>query len=265
MTVPEDVRWWGEFEIPPGFAGRWRIGPLTLWAERREQEWRLAHREDREASDGLLEVCCPCPPEEPGDAAEVVRVAMQQVDGRLKLTPSLADRSIVARPETPFRLPAGSEISLYVSTPVWARVEVPEPPAVLFDLPTTRPSDTWFGPSTLVGELCYAIRTAARLELANLPPLPERAITEVRLRNLAETVQVERLNLPVPHFTLFADARGGLWTQGMLLERKPDGKLGEVRFDDTPPPAAGPCERVAEPRTSDRRPSLIRALTGFLG
>jgi hypothetical protein len=263
LTVPEDVRWWGELEIPPGLAGCLRLGPLTLWAERRDQEWRLAHRED-EGAEGRLEVRCPCPAPAP-DGAEIVRVAMRRVDGRLKLTPSLADRSIVARPEIPFRLLAGGEVALYVSTPVWVRVEAAEPPVVLLDLPTTRPSDTWFGPSTLDGELCYAIRTAARLELANMAPLPERAITEVRLRNLAETVQIERLNLPVPHFTLFADARGGLWTQGMTLERKPDGKLGEVRFDDLPPAAAGPCERVAEPRTGDRRPSLIRALTGFLG
>jgi len=264
-AVPQDTRWWGEVEIPEGRGGRWRIGPLTLWAEHREQEWRLAYREDAEAAEDLLEVDCPCTPETPDDDAGVVRVAMRQVDGRLKLTPSLADRSIVARPETPFRLLAGGEVSLYVGTPVWLRVEIPEPRAALLDLPTRRLSDTWFGPNTFDGELCYAVHTAARLQLANLAPVPDCAITEVRLRNLADTVLVERLNLPVHHFATFADGRGRLWTQAMTIERKQDGKLGEIVFDDGPPSLAGRCERIAEPRTGGHRSSLLRALTGLLG
>jgi hypothetical protein len=69
--------------------------------------------------------------------------------------------------------------------------------AAIFDQPTHRPSDTWFGPTTMTGELCYAIRTSVRLNLENLPARPGRAISVVQVKNQSRTdLKVEKPRVP---------------------------------------------------------------------
>jgi hypothetical protein len=218
-----------------------------------------------EPGDAVAEVGCPLPLEELPEGAEVERVAAEGIDGRLRVTPALADRSIVARPEIPFRLLAGGETAFYVSTPLWLRVETVSPSDLLLDLPTQRLSDTWFGTSTRQGELCYATRTSARLHLENLHLCPHCAVTKVRLHNRASgTLSLERFNLPVENLSLFTSPDGLLWTQSVTVERETGGDLAGFRVDREPPPESRAAEEVAPPRRG-RQSYLRRALGGFLG
>lgn len=256
------LRWWGEFEISRDAWRRWRIGPLSLWVRRLDDEWRLAHEED--AAEAAAEADRPS--SEPPATATVERFAAARLGERLIVTPGLGDRSIVTRPETSFRLAAGGAVDLYVGTPVWLRLESAEPRHLLLDVPTRRPSDSWFGPSTTEGELSYAGRTSARLRRENLPVSPHRAVTRVRLTNRApDPLLLERLNLPVPNLTLFADAEARLWTQAVSVEREEDGKLAKVRIDDRPPAEAKGVERLSEPREARSKNVFSRALDTFLG
>lgn len=263
----EQLRWWGEFEIPPGRAGRWRIGALTIWVEHLEHEWRLAWEEAKgEAADETVEVVCPAEPGEVPETATVERVAWLRPDGRLIVTPRLADRPIVSRPEIRFRLAGGGEVDLYVGHPLWVRFETAEPSRRLLEIPIRRPSDTWFGPSTLEGELCYASRTKARLRLENVAPEPSWGLTEVRLRNRAkDDLVLERINLPVPNLALFADVEHRLWTQSVSVERDADGKLAEVRIGAGPPAQVASAERVSGPRQEGAQSVFSRALEALLG
>lgn len=259
-------RWWGELEIPAEAWRRWRIGPLSFWIRRLESEWRLAWQE--EAGDEELdapEVNLPAS-EAPPESATRERVASHGLGERLIVSPQLADRPVVVRPETRFRLVPGGEVELYVCTPLWVRLETSEPRRLLLDVPTRRPSDSWFGPSTTEGELCYAGRVAVRLHSDNLPASPHRAMTQVRLSNrAADDLLLERLNLPVPNLALFADAGGRLWTQTVSVERGADGELAEVVIADGPPPEAAAAERFAEPRIAMSRNVFSRALGALLG
>ncbi len=259
-------RWWGDFDIPEGRMGRWGIGSLALWVEHRREDWRLAYLEcpGEPPSEGAA-VECSVEPEEPPAEATVERVVGEPSDDRLRLLPVLADRSIVARPETPLRLLPGAEASLFVSIPIWIRLELAGSSQVLLDVPARRPSDTWFGPSTRQGVLCYAVRTKARLNLENLTVLPDRAIARVCLRNLAASeILLERLNLPVDELALYADSSGNLWTQQLTVQRTEGAGEVVVDFDQQPPPEAAGAERVADARTPARR-GLLRALSGLLG
>lgn len=254
--------WWGEFEIPRESWRRWRVGPLSLWVLGLDDEWRLAYEE--EAAEAAAEADRPS--SEPPESATVERIAAARLGGRLIVTPALGDRSIVTRPETSFRLAAGGAVDLYVGTSVWLRLESAEPRHLLLDVPTRRPSDSWFGPSTTEGELCYAGRTSARLRRHNLPLSPHHAVTRVRLTNRAsDPLQLERLNLPVPNLALFADAEARLWTQALSVERDADGKLAKVRIEDRPPAEAEAAERLSEPREARSKNVFSRALTAFVG
>lgn len=257
--------WWGRYEIAPGQAGRWKIGPLCLWAENREQEWMITTDSAPEPLDTEIEIACPLVDEAPPEGGTIRRFATQQTVGDFWLTPMLADRPVVARPEVPFHLLPGEELTLYLSTAAWVRMEVGKGRQPLTDLPTFRASDTWFGVSTREGELCYASRTKVRLNRENLTPHPSRAITAVHLRNRGEdTLKLERIALPVPSLSLFSDDHGSLWTESISVERTKDGKMGELKLAGTAPSEATGARLVAEPRIQEPQNVLVRALSSWL-
>jgi hypothetical protein len=271
--TPAPRPFWGAFDVPEEEAGCWRVGPLTLWVENRRLEWRLTSRTAPTGREGALanaavSITIPCPAAEippPGPGVDVRRFGFSHDSGALRVTPLLADRPVVARPDLPFFLPAGEAITIYVSTPLWMRLAVGEPPRELQELPIVRPPDTWFGPSTQVGELCYATRSTARLRLEDQPLRAERAVTAATLRNRhGAAVLVERLNLPVPYLSLFEDAHGGLlWTQPITVEIDGPGTPSRVELGHGPPPEAPGARFVQGPRLHAERNVLLRAF-GFL-
>lgn len=260
--------WWGTFDIPEGATGRWRVGPLTLWIENRQFEWRVSSQNGESANDVVVTI--PVANEEvppPAPAVAVRRFGLRHDSGALQVTPLLADRPVVARPDIPFFLPAGEEITMFVSTPLWMRLGVGTPPRDLQEVPITRPPDTWFGPSTQVGELCYASRTTARLRLEDQPLRPERAVTAATLRNQHDAaVLIERLNLPVPYLSLYEDAEGGLlWTQPVTVEIGGPGIPSRVELGEGAPAHAPGAHLVQGPRQTAEKNILVRAFGFLLG
>ena len=128
------------------------------------------------------------------------------------------------------------------------------------EFPIQRPSDTWFGPSTLEGETCYAIRTHSRLNLENLSLHPYRALTQIDIDNRAEApLHVERLNLPVPYLSLFVNPEGILWTEAVTMTQKDDASLAEFEIQEGPPVVSGGAELLSPSRENPQKNMLIRA------
>lgn len=260
------ARWWGRYEIAIGAGLRLELGPLTVYAENRTREWRLHFDHGTRAEEDGVNVHRADPLVVP-EGLPPTRFAQTREEGALTIGPALADRSVVARPESTVWLVGGDDITLYVSTPVWVSIATARTGRRLIELPSLRPSDTWFGPSPREGELCYAIRTSARIDLARLLRHPVRAITRVTVHNRAEDpVKIERLNLPLHRLALYASPGGDLWTDPVDIERldsdAPAGRLGIV---SGPPAEAGHAERLAAPRGPARERTIIRALSALLG
>ncbi len=262
--VQEKTVWWGAFTLDEGQAGCWRVGPSTLWIYHLPQEWRLVHVQDGDSLSKTAEVTAPLPEGEvslsledlPAEAA-VSRFSFRATGGQLAVTPALADRPVVVRPETPLYVPPSEAATLYVSTPLWVRPEAGDPPRLLQEVPSHRPSDTWYGPNTREGELCYATRTAGRLVLADLPLCPHRAVTSILIRNRArDALLVERIQLPVQYLALFQAAGGYLWTQAVTLDRERDGGLSALHVVEGAPSEAAGARPVSDPRETSRA-SLI--------
>ena len=134
------------------------------------------------------------------------RFACGATEDAIELLPVLADRPVVSRPDVPLHLLGGAAIGLYVSTPIWVRLKTGT--RVLLEVPSRAMKNTWFGDHGS-GELCYGSRTRARMRLGELPIRSHRAVTRVELRNRSSrTLDLERLNLPVPQLRLFASAEG---------------------------------------------------------
>jgi hypothetical protein len=257
--------WWGIYELAQDQAGAWRIGPLSLWLRRRPFEWRAAWSTGRDDMDEALSIEVPTA-SDPPPGATTRRYAAGQLTDHVELWPTLMDRPVVVRPEIPLDVLPQEEVTLYMSTPVQVRLRIPETGAAMDEVPSFRPSDTWFGPNTRVGELCYASRIHARLHLDEFRHRPGRATTAVRLRNRTRAgLRLDRFSLPVPSLRVFADAAGRLWTEAVTVEHEGDLAEVQVRLQGGPPDLAGPCAPLTPPRTPPDRNVLVRAFEALFG
>jgi hypothetical protein len=169
---------------------------------------------------------------------------------------------VVIRPRDPLFLLSGQETVMYLSTPLSLRVQVGEPAALLREVAMLRLSDTWFGPSTREGEICYAGRTHARHDLAEVPRRAHRAITPLKIVNHAASVlPLDRISLPVPLLSVYGAADGRLWTEGVSLQRASDSDMATLKIDRSPPAYAGEVVRLAGPRQPAARGGVVRAFS----
>jgi len=274
-----DEPWWGTFHLANDEMGRWQIGPRTLWLYHTAHEWRVLTRSGADSLQASSHVDAPLD-EKARDAVlqgdepdEVHRYSFRETTPAITLHPALADRPVVIRPEDPLSVPAGQEVTLYVSTPLWIRIhpgaEAPVTGKSMHELPSHRPSDTWFGTSTRSGELCYAARTAGRLRLDDVPLRHHRAVTPLRVRNDAtDALPVERVQLPAQHLALYHAADGFLWTQGVTMRRPRTDEGAQVEVADGPPAEVDSPTRIAEPRETSRGGMVVntfRAIEALFG
>lgn len=257
----ERPTWWGEYSLNVGDTGQWEIGPLRLLARRLADEWLVAHEEisEPEAKDKWRFSLTDRDPAD-GSLTDLTRFVGDGTIEQLSVMPALADRAYVIRPSTPFQVAPDETTTFYVDTPLWVRLTSENPPQLEQEIATRRPSDTWFGPSTMEGELCYASKTFGRLNFNNLLVRPYRAITQIHIENQAGgPLHVHRFKLPVPYLSLFATAGGELWTETVSIIQTQDTELSRFSIGQDPPEAVLGAELVTPPRQYGEKSLLVRA------
>ena len=261
MSGPEAPAptWWGQFHLPLGGAARWRIGPMELIVRRLPWVWSLSTAAPGPWDDPRLEVAVPCDPNEPDPpGAKVARFAFSETMDPLLLEPRLPDRTVVATSPVPFHLLPGEECLSYVSVPLWVCVRVGTQRKLAMELPVKRPPDTWLGPNTREGQLCYGSRDPLQQVASQVPALAHRATIPLRLVNRSpDTFRLDRIRLPVPQLPLLRAVDGRHWTPlvSVQLER---GEHANVELAATPPAVAGPCAPLAPARVEGG--NLTRAI-----
>jgi hypothetical protein len=256
--------------------GRWHVGPSTIWVYRSSHDWRVISRlsVDPVTADPMAQrsdVTVPLDENEmtavleaEDDDRRTSRYSVRHTDETVALRPALADRPVVARPEHPLSILPGESVTLYLSTPLWVRVGLDDSDRQLQEVPSHRMSDTWFGPSTREGELCYATRTAGRLQLDKLPHRLHRALTPLQIRNRAtDALALERVQLPAPHLALYHTPDDVLWTEAVTMTRR-DGETGaSVRIAEGPPPDIDDATRIQEPRETSKQGLITSTFSTF--
>lgn len=252
-------QWWGPLPLQPGALVR--IGPSRIWFHRRPTELRIAIHTLSDPIRSGLERTLALDTAEPPPDFRLHRFAADEQSGPLQLMPLLADRPVVARPTHPFTMPPDSEVTVFISTALWVELSLA---GTLIALPLYRMSDTWFGRSTIEGGLCYAMRTALRMSLADIPRRPHRAITAVHINNRGpDCLPIHRIRLPVQHLALFADCSGELWTEALEMTRQDAGEAS-ISLLGGPPAVAGETVSVALPRSLPEDHRLLQKITSFL-
>jgi hypothetical protein len=240
---------------------------LTVWLKRSREDWYLAsQRPEKETEPAPLhEVKGAKPRQDLSFSRWVVGRDVSTV----QFVPALPDRSIVARPAVPLKVPAGKDALFFMSIPVWVRVLVQPPNGItLCELPTLILSNTWFGEPTS-GELCYALRTRAMRSLEEIEKRPYTAICPVSIRNSAsKELNFERLCVRVEYLNVYR-GRERLWTNELNVRFQGDEHSSQVTIGKGAPTFADNLIKACEAREPVDKTilkqsfSFLRSLTGF--
>lgn len=268
--------WWGPFTIEEGAGGRWEVGPSTLWLYHTTGEWRVIHQpslgpSNPDPMENRSEVTLPLSDEEitavleaEGDDRQIRRYSFRRTEDRIALQPALADRPVVSRPEYPLYVLPEESVTLYLSTPLWIRVVLPESGRQLQEVPSHRMSDTWFGTSTVQGELCYATRTAGRLRRERLPLRRHRALTPLQITNRAtDALSLERVQLPARHLALYTTPNHVLWTQAVRMTRTEGVEGADIQIRSGPPSDVKDAELIQGPRDASKKGLFTSTFSAF--
>lgn len=246
--------WWRPTSLETGQCWHYAIGPLSLYLQRRKNQWLLAWKNHSDAQEHyrvVSEAVGAIP-----DGLSVSRFVFQNSPAGFCLKPRLLDRPVVVKTSHPVMVPPGEEITFFISSPVCVSVELREPDMVLQELATLRLSDTWFGPSTRVGEFCYAATTHARNDRSEVPLRPHRAVTPVTILNRSqELLAIEKLSIPVPYLAVYGQQDGTLWTDPVSLEHTQGSQLATMKIGRKPPGA----QPLSLARTPPPGINLVRA------
>lgn len=257
--------WWGTVTVAENRPVSFQIGPLQSWIGRSRLEWNIARRYLNDDEDDDSFAYHDLAPDEPPETADRQRFPFRETSPHLHLKPALADLPVVVRPDVELFLPSGEEARLFVTTPLWLVLAVGAKEIALADLPIRRPSETWFGPSTREGEVCYASRSRAKLVLSEVPSSCVRAITAVRVRNLAPgPFAINRIKVPAPQLSLHLSEDGRLWTETLSIERTDDERTVTFEIGSALPPEVDQAKRIGHPRRVAERHDLLQSIGAFL-
>ena len=226
------------------------VGDLCLTIRKLVHEWQLNYHWEKKGNEGGFG--CRYLEDHQETPETVERIAMQTMSDGLILTPRLADLPLVVRPYSPFMIPSNNRITLYFTSPVWLSINFAE--GVSREFPVQQLSETWMGPPTPDGELCYGSHTHARLDESMLVKLPWRALTPIHLHNKSHSdFTLERLSIPTPYLSLYND-NDRLITEPLNITMDSENHQGIVNIEKV---KRG--ELVAAPRKHSERGVLVSA------
>ncbi len=261
-NTPALSPWWLPVAVDSGQSWQYNLGPLTLYLQRLRSEWLLGYAmlKDQDEQQLLRSRSIPQLPE----LDNLQRFIFRESPGHFCLKPKLLERSVVVKTRKQLSIPPGEQTVFYISSPVVVEITLQQPDCKLLDVSSQRLSDTWFGPSTLHGELCYADKTHARHSRAEVPARPHRAVTAITIENNADAMLVlDKLSIPVPYLAVYGLADGGLWTDPITLQHDGNHALTRFKISKHLPAGVTPADRIAEPRQHIEKQGLIRAFTGM--
>jgi hypothetical protein len=249
--------------LQPGDVARRLLGPLELWIGCLPGEWRVAVLHDPEEAHADRGEQSVGRAFDPPHGATLSRFTRGPDERELQLEWTLPDQAVVVRPDPPIGVLPGDETRVFVGCPLWLRLVTPDGRRLL-EVPTVPLPRTWFGPDPRVGELCWALRSKARMSLEEMPRRAYRALTVLSVSNQgADPLVLERLRVPVPHLSVARAEDGQAWTEQVLIVRPRRDDEATVEIGGFPE-LAGPVHPVSPPRRTGSPGALFRAFGSLL-
>ena len=194
-----------------------RFGPLDLYIGHFFQEWRVSWFSSNDYLDNSFKLDLPYN----GSVSEILQSQIRYTysrscNGYIKITPILGDLPFVAKPTKPLMVLPGETVKIFMSIPLFLRIELEEPYALIEEIPVIKSPKTWFGETTTAGHVCYSTRIKAVLDKKELVNRPYRATSQLMIENRGEdSLHVERLKVPAPHLSLY-QKQSGLFVTSLI-------------------------------------------------
>ena len=193
----ELIEWWGSFIIEEEQSRFFKIGDIVLCLDRYDREWHITSYREGE---------------------QPFKTFAAQASNEIVLKPTLPNRALLTKLDRPFYIPMGETLLIYISSPVWIRIEAGKPPILLDEIGTETLADTWFGRNTLEGELCYAGASYCSPRLDELPRHTTRVTSPIRIANRSKgTLVLNELKIPLTDLSIYTDSQNHLWTEQLNI------------------------------------------------
>lgn len=235
---------WATQPLEPGEWCSWQAGTVCLWAKREQHEWRVTStRSVHETEELKIDRHLP-----PPEGTEWKRWAFKDKDASVTVSPTMPDKPLVVRPDSPIRIPRGNEALFFISIPIHLQVQIGEKKNLLiYEEPSVVLSKTWFGPP-FSGELSYALRTGGSREIEGAKQGRHRAICPVLITNKSEEeLNFEKLSIRAMHVNIYR-GENRLWTEEIHVSYRGEQVFSEVSFGKHPPKFETIRERLAGAR-----------------
>ncbi len=218
------------FKLDEGQILRLRFGPLDLYIGHFFQEWRVSWHSTNDYLDNSFQLEVPFNGSIPEILSSQIRYTYSRpCNSFIKITPILGDLPFVAKPTKPLMVLPGETVRIFMSIPLFLRIELEEPYSMIEEIPVLHSPKTWFGETTIIGHVCYATRIKAVLDKKELVNRPYRAISQLVIENRGEdSLNVERLKVPAPHLSLFQREDGLFVTSVIHYIRDSSGQIKTV-------------------------------------
>ncbi|MFT4900809.1 MAG: hypothetical protein ACI81V_000076 [Lentimonas sp.] len=238
----------------------WQTGPLNLWIKRDSSDWLIA--ETKLPEDNSSARVGPAKDEPTG--LEWMRWNFSKPIKDLRISPVMPDRPVVIKARIPSNLAPGAEVTFYVSIPVWVRLATKEgiDESEIIRIGSTIISNTWFG-DNIEGELCYAIKTHAVRNIADIKAYPHRAICPITIRNNANTaLPIQKICLRAKYLNVYQN-KTHLWTSKVKVLFRGNDQVSEVKYSQSAPAEAAECTLRHKAELSPEKNFLKTFTHGF--
>lgn len=248
---------WGtrQLEVDKLFIAQ--FAQIRLWYKINSEELWIAHQSLDPGMEELADL------ESTADDLKWSRWAFKKAPKAFQIMPIFPNRSVVAKPEHPFKVATRAQAMIYVRVPVWLRLEMAKKELeTLKEIPTVVLSNTWFGTFT-DGELCYWLSTKARREIAADPENPHLVICPLRIINSSEEeLLVEKLRLQVRGLSIY-QSDGQLWADETKISFRGHNDVSRIEIISKKPDELKEFELLSPPREDIKKGLAARTFTSI--
>ncbi len=229
------------------------LGALKLWVCRSERDWHLAYESDAQENERFSlrihdDVFNP--------DREWTRWILDESIGELRMQAQLPDRPIIVRPEMPMCLMPRQSVLLFIGIPIWLSLLFGLRKEQAVEVPSMTLSNSWFGPFT-EGELCYALKTTAKLHPQELRPAAHRVVFPLEIKNASsEKLKFQRLCIRPQYLNIF-QGNTRLWTSKGRVSYRGEDKWSRIIYASNAPEYDGADKMVGKARSAMKRGALL--------
>ena len=219
---------WESHMVPYGHTLALSLGALELKVYRSQQEWcyatDFADGMDARARLSLVVGDMGFDPELAWN-----RLILWEKTDTVRFQPLLPDRPIIVRPEMPMRVMPGQSVLLFIGIPLWLSLVFGARKEHSVEVSSLTLSNSWFGNFT-EGELCYALKTRAKLLPDELTASASRVMFPLEIRNASsENLDFQRLCVR-PQFLNIFQGKTRLWTSRGRVSYRGEEKWSRIVY-----------------------------------